>query len=62
MFSLLGRLKLAKLVGSREPTHRDVGNKPHPTLGGGFLSGVGSTGSNSRQIVGRWLFMYDTLS
>ena len=50
LFSLVDTLKLARLVGSREPTHRDVGNKPYPAPGG------------SRRTVGRWLFMYDTLA
>ena len=34
----------------QEPTHRKVGNKPHP-IPRGFLSRVGPTCSNSRQII-----------
>jgi hypothetical protein len=37
-------------------THRKVDNKPHPAPRG-FLSKVGSTGSNSCRIAQRWLLL-----
>ena len=49
IFSLLDRIKLAKWLGSQEPTHRKVGSKPH-TAPRGFLSRVEPIGSYSRRI------------
>ena len=44
-----GKNKLARYVGSQEPTHHEVDNKPHHAPRG-FLTGVEPTGSHSRQI------------
>ena len=45
-----------KKVGSQEPNHCKVGTKPHHAPRG-FLSMVGPTCSNSRQIARSWLFI-----
>ena len=47
--------KLARYVGSQEPTHYKVGNKPHPAPRG-LLSRGGPTTSNSRRIAQCWLY------
>ena len=47
---------VVRSVGSQEPTHRKVGSKPH-LVPRGFLSRVGPTGSKSRWIARRWLFI-----
>ena len=57
IFSILDRKKkLAKQVGSQEPTHCKAGSKPHHAPRG-VLSRVGPTSSNSCWIVRRWLFI-----
>ena len=53
----LMKWKLARWVGSQELIHHKEGNKSHPARRG-FLSKVRPTGSNSRRIAWRWLFMY----
>ena len=57
IFSLLDGKKLVRYVGSQEPTHCKLGNKPHLAQRG-FLSRVGPTGSNSCRIAQCWLFTY----
>jgi hypothetical protein len=49
---------VARYVRSQEPTHHKVGSKRHLTPRRFFLSRVGPTGSNSRRIAQRWLFVY----
>ena len=49
--------KLVKEVRNQESTHCKAGSKAHPARRG-FLSRVGPTGSNSRQIAQHWLIIY----
>jgi hypothetical protein len=59
IFSLRWWIKVPRWVGSQVPTHRKVGSKPPPLPAPrGFLSTVRPTGSNSRWIARRWLFIY----
>ena len=48
---------VARQVGSQDPTHRKVGNKPH-LASRGFLNKVGPTGSKSRRIASTLSVMF----